>query len=115
VYEMNEITNEDRAIWAAEALAAFVRRTSVEPGNVLSEFIADLRHLCDRIHQEGWDFDDAVEHGTRHYEEEVAEQRLEELGITSWTPGEARLTLAKLEDSTLHVTAASTPPGPEAA
>ncbi|MFC9974276.1 hypothetical protein ACFVH6_25570 [Spirillospora sp. NPDC127200] len=106
----DRFTNDDRAMWAAEALAVFVRRTRTDPESVLSDFIADLLHLCDRIDADGWDFEAAVKNGTWHYTEEVAEEELEERGITSWTLGEAGLLLHKLKQQPRWV---ATPALPE--
>lgn len=71
--------NDDRATWAEEALLKFGRETGqdlrIEPDELVSDFIADLMHWCDR---NGVDFEDMVRRGKGHYEEETAEEQVDE-------------------------------------
>jgi hypothetical protein len=40
--------NDERALWAQVALAAFVAETSTDESDALVEFLAGVMHWCDR-------------------------------------------------------------------
>ncbi len=72
-----EPCNADRAEWATTALERFCRVTGLSlkddgPDTAVSDLLADLMHYCD---QEGIDFDECVDRGRCHYEEEKAEEQ----------------------------------------
>lgn len=70
-------TNDDRAAWAYDGIAAFAKRTGQDNSgdlkhdlpSVIGDFLADLMHLCDR---DGINFDECLANGRGHYEHELA-------------------------------------------
>lgn len=76
---MAELTNDDRAARAADALGCYclhsrfttdLRHPSVDVAELVGDFLGDLRHLCDR---QAVDFAAADRHGQHHYEAERRE------------------------------------------
>ena len=75
----NEVTNDDRAEWAGEALRAFARKTRQLKGdrwdddleNVVGDLLCDLMHLCDR---DGVDFARVLKNARGNYKEERASE-----------------------------------------
>ena len=60
--------NDDRAAWAASALAAFSQATGADEDTALGDLLADLMHWCDR---NNFDFDAALDRAHWHYEAET--------------------------------------------
>lgn len=60
--------NGERASWVQEALAVFMARTGTDAEDAVSDFLADLRHFCDRS---GVDYNHAQNRAQAHYEEET--------------------------------------------
>ena len=69
--------NDERALWAQVALAAFVAETSADESDALVEFLAGVMHWCDRS---GESFEAHLERARSLYREETnaAEVRLAE-------------------------------------
>ena len=67
--------NDERALWAQVALAAFVAETGADERDALVEFLAGVMHWCDRS---GESFDAHLERARSLYREEtgLAEARL---------------------------------------
>ena len=63
-----EAMNDDRAAWAAAALAEFQRITGTEDGDALGDLLCDLMHWCDR---NDCQFDAALSRAQTHYEAET--------------------------------------------
>lgn len=68
-------TNIDRADWAVKGLCAFGDEVgqdlAVEPGELISDFLADLMHLC---HIRDLDFDGLLITALSHFGEELREE-----------------------------------------
>lgn len=62
--------NDDRATWAAAALAAFIGETGTDEDDALSDLLADLRHWADR---KGKYWDAEVNRAMGHYDAETTE------------------------------------------
>lgn len=62
--------NQARAMWAYSGLKAFQIITDTDDGDVLVDFLADIRHWCDL---KSIDFDQALESANHHYEAELVE------------------------------------------
>jgi hypothetical protein len=60
--------NDERALWAQVALAAFVAETGTDETTVLVEFLAGVMHWCDRS---GESFEDHLERARSWYSEEM--------------------------------------------
>lgn len=60
--------NEDRAEWAEQALATFMKRTGTDREDALCDLLADLMHWADR---NGGDFDSQLDRARMHYEAET--------------------------------------------
>jgi hypothetical protein len=60
--------NDDRAVWAGNALATFMQQTGTDQEGALCDLLADLMHWCDRNNS---DFDAALERARAHYETET--------------------------------------------
>jgi hypothetical protein len=60
--------NDERALWAQIALAAFVAETSTDESNALVEFLACVMHWCDRS---GESFEAHLERARSLYREET--------------------------------------------
>lgn len=78
---MSEPTNKDRARWALAGIKEFARvvgENIKEEGleTVISDFLADLRHLCDKKNLPFFELD-ARAHGN-YTEEVVGERELQE-------------------------------------
>jgi len=81
---MTDITNEQRAAWAAQALLQYA--ISKEGGEelydvavfVLYDLLSDLRHYADR---EGIDFKACLDFAEMHYEAEIAEELGNQFGL----------------------------------
>ena len=69
--------NDERALWAQIALAAFAAETSTDESTVLVEFLAGVMHWCDRT---GENFEAHLERARSLHREEtgLAEARLAE-------------------------------------
>lgn len=68
---MTDLTNADRAIWAAAALAAFIDQTGPDDdASAISDLITDLGHYCD---EHDLDFLDIVARGVGHYKAETVD------------------------------------------
>lgn len=61
--------NDERALWAQVALAAFVAETGTDETTVLVEFLAGVMHWCDRS---GESFEAQLERARSLYREEMA-------------------------------------------
>lgn len=73
-YEDPSVDNTTRAIWCLVGLRAFAQRTGITaeyPELVMSDFLCDLRHLCDAL---GIDFAKVNDHGAEHHWYEVRGQ-----------------------------------------
>ena len=60
--------NDERALWAQIALAAFVAETGVDERDALVEFLAGVMHWCDRS---GESFEAQLERARSLYREET--------------------------------------------
>lgn len=60
--------NDDRAVWAAVALSAFMEQTGCDEDTAVYDLICDLHHWCDR---NGQDFNHELERAQISYEEET--------------------------------------------
>ena len=60
--------NDERALWAQVALAAFVAETSTDESNALVEFLVGVMHWCDRS---GESFEAHLERARSWYSEET--------------------------------------------
>lgn len=60
--------NDNRADWANTGLRAFQQRTGTDDEDMVADFIADIRHWCDR---NGVDFERELARGWEMYEEET--------------------------------------------
>ena len=60
--------NDERALWAQIALAAFVAETSTDERNALVEFLVGVMHWCDRS---GESFEAHLERARTLYREET--------------------------------------------
>ncbi len=60
--------NDDRALWAAQALHAFRVAIGTDPEDALPDLLADLMHWCDRS---GANFNDDLCRAYVHYEAET--------------------------------------------
>ena len=69
--------NDERALWAQIALAAFVAETSTDENTALVEFLVGVMHWCDRS---GESFEAHLEGARSLYREETnaAEMRVAE-------------------------------------
>ena len=69
--------NDERALWAQVALAAFVAETSTDESDALVEFLVGVMHWCDRS---GESFEAHLERARSLYREEMnaAEMRVAE-------------------------------------
>ena len=69
--------NDERALWAQIALAAFVAETSTDENTAVVEFLVGVMHWCDRS---GESFEAHLERARSWYSEETsqAEVRLAE-------------------------------------
>jgi len=86
-----EISNADRAVWAAYAVTAYARQTrhpvpehTISSGEHARELIGDL--ICDLLHlgdQWGVDPEVPIESGRGHHADEVTTERLrtQNLGV----------------------------------
>ncbi|ANJ76534.1 hypothetical protein PQH03_28370 [Ralstonia insidiosa] len=61
--------NDERAMWARQALDAFQRATNCEQESVVGDLLCDLMHHCDRT---GVDFLSEMGRAVRHYEDETS-------------------------------------------
>ncbi len=76
---MDDVTNEDRAGWAATALKAFAKETGQdksgdlehEPAQIVGDLLCNLQHYC---RANGIDFKTCLKNGTGNFKEEVAEE-----------------------------------------
>jgi hypothetical protein len=59
--------NDERALWAQIALAAFVAETSTDESDALVDFLAGIMHWCDRS---GESFEAQLERAQSLYREE---------------------------------------------
>jgi flagellar hook-associated protein FlgK len=62
--------NDERALWAQIALAAFVAETSTDENTALVEFLAGVMHWCDRT---GESFEAHLERARSLYREETSQ------------------------------------------
>ena len=60
--------NDERALWAQVALAAFVAETSTDESDALVEFLVGVMHWCDRS---GESFEAHLERARSLYREET--------------------------------------------
>jgi hypothetical protein len=60
--------NDERALWAQVALAAFMAETSTDESTALIEFLAGVMHWCDRT---GENFEAHLERARSLYREET--------------------------------------------
>jgi len=60
--------NDERALWAQIALAAFVAETSTDESDALVEFLTNAMHWCDRS---GESFEAQLERARSLYREET--------------------------------------------
>lgn len=66
---MTDITNTDRASWAAAALETFIEQTGPDDdASIIADLVADLGHYCDTNHL---DFIDIVARGIGHWHAEM--------------------------------------------
>ena len=63
--------NEDRAMWAEDALQAFMIATGSERDTALADLLCDLMHWADR--EKGASFESALNAARFHYEAETQE------------------------------------------
>ncbi len=63
-----ELTNRDRAMFAAQAILEYRTITNSEDCDVLSDLLGDLKHWADQNEQ---DFDAELARAELHYAEEV--------------------------------------------
>lgn len=70
-----EPTNDQRADWAAKALDVFAKDTGMRSSTnwedadlIVSDFLADLMHMCDR---DDIDFSTAIARAESHYRDEA--------------------------------------------
>jgi hypothetical protein len=72
---MHDVTNEDRAEWAAVACQAFAEITGLdmeeELPEIIGDLIADLMHLAN---QQGMCPEGRLENARMHYEAEIEEE-----------------------------------------
>jgi hypothetical protein len=68
-------TNAERAMWADEALQAFIDRTRCDSEDSLADLLADLMHWAD---QAGLSFAEQLHRARYHYAVEIAEEAIEE-------------------------------------
>jgi hypothetical protein len=68
---MIDVTNEIRAAWAAEAIAAFQAVTGTDDCDAICDLIADLMHYAN---QNAYDFEAELARGRFHYEAELIEE-----------------------------------------
>ncbi|ENZ78039.1 MULTISPECIES: hypothetical protein [Ralstonia] len=61
--------NDERALWARQALDVFKRVTGCEEESVVGDLLCNLMHHCDRA---GVDFMSEMGRAVRHYEEETS-------------------------------------------
>jgi DNA-directed RNA polymerase subunit RPC12/RpoP len=61
-------TNDDRAAWAAAALAKFMEVTGTDDESAVGDLLTDLMHWSDR---NNYDFDAALDRARFHYEAET--------------------------------------------
>ena len=66
-------TNADRALWADEALQAFMARTGCDSEDSLCDLLADLMHWADNA---GLSFFEEQHRARYHYNCEIAEERV---------------------------------------
>jgi hypothetical protein len=72
---MMDVTNEDRADWAAVACEAFADITGQNMEEDLPEIIGDLiANLLHLANQQGMCAEDRLENGRMHYDAEIAEE-----------------------------------------
>lgn len=62
--------NDARAEWAGEALNIFRSITGAELDDLVSDFLCDLRHWCDR---QGMDYNSASQLAEQHYLAEIGD------------------------------------------
>jgi hypothetical protein len=60
--------NDERAAWAAKALAAFQKETGADLPELVGDLLVDLMHWCDR---NNYDFDAVLFRARDHYAAEV--------------------------------------------
>jgi hypothetical protein len=65
--------NDDRAAWAAAALAQFMEVTGTDDESAVGDLLAGLMHWCDRNEH---DFDAALDRARFHYEAETCGETL---------------------------------------
>ena len=73
--------NDERALWAQVALAAFVAETSTDENTAFVEFLVGVMHWCDRT---GESFDAQLERARSWYSEETSQaevRRCRECGL----------------------------------
>jgi hypothetical protein len=81
---MTDITNEQRAGWAAYAVLQFAigkeggEELYDDPETVLTDLLTDLRHHADR---ENIDFKTCIDRAEMHYDAEVTEQLGNAIGL----------------------------------
>ena len=71
-----EPTNDDRAMWAREAMNAFARATDMDTAgeddqSIAGDLLANLMHLA---HLDGFDFEAALATARMHFDEEREEE-----------------------------------------
>lgn len=69
-------TNDDRALWAEQAMMKFARVTRMDTAGeddetILSDLLANLMHMA-RLKEINWD--EVYNRATSHFEEEVQEE-----------------------------------------
>lgn len=67
-----QIANTAHAGMALQALASYAEEAGSDQGSLLSDFLADVMHLCDAL---GVDFGAQVTQGRRHYDDEIHDRR----------------------------------------
>lgn len=62
--------NDNRALWAEDALAAFMASTGTDEDDAVADLLADLMHYCDF---NGLDFEAELARAERNYQGETWE------------------------------------------
>ncbi len=63
--------NDNRALWAENALRAFRKITGTEQEDAVCDLLCDLMHFCDRSTQT---FQSQIERAQEHYTAETAKE-----------------------------------------
>lgn len=69
---MSDVTNLQRAVWAATALITFREETGCDFEDVLGDLLCDLMHWAVIAR---FDFEAALQRARDHFQQEVAECR----------------------------------------